>query len=131
LAYIANEIKQLVDNDIEVGIVIGGGMALYRIAGSIDLSSAAGNLVFNVIRQPVIQILQNAEEDAMRRLLQLSSEPEEHGYNVVTRKFENFIESGVIDPVKVTKSAVKNSFAMGMQIITADAAVVVKREKTE
>ncbi len=117
----------------EDGIIVGGGLALYRIATKMleprlrmeDVSEAT-NLVAKVILTPIKQILSNAEEDIDERLSKML---DGQGYNVVTRQFEDFFESGVIDPVKVTKSAVKNAFAMGMQILTAESAIVIKREE--
>ena len=51
------------------------------------------------------------------------------GYNVITRKREDFYASGIIDPVKVVKSALKNAVAMGTSIMTSGASIVTKRPK--
>lgn len=120
-----NAVKSAMDE----GIIIGGGMSLYDASIKIDLSTEAGNLVFNVIRTPLKQILTNAEEDVKKIFGECGLQPKTNGYNVITREWENFYESGIIDPVKVVKCALKNAFAMGTSIMTAEAGIIVIKDK--
>lgn len=122
-----------VKSAMEDGIIIGGGTALAMAATMLHESEDDGeaiNLVVSVILEPFKQILRNAdetEEDVM--LKKTVTLGDNLGYNVITRQWENFYESGIIDPVKAVKCALKNSFAMGTSIMTAEAGIIVKKEK--
>lgn len=126
-----NAVKSAMDE----GVIEGGGMALLRASEVLgaenkyedEIRNEANYLVYKVIRTPFEQILKNADEN-VEELLGYPRH-EELGYNVITRKWENFYESGIIDPVKVVKKALKNAFAMGTSIMTAEAGVIVKNEK--
>ena len=115
---------------IEDGIVEGGGMALLRIANDIKLRGAfskteAYEIMTEVMRAPARQIIKNADEDEEL----FKRKVDELGYNVLTRKWENLYELGIIDPVKVVKCALKNAIHMGTQILTAEAAIIYGEEK--
>lgn len=121
---------------MEDGIVEGGGMALIRAALTLNTKTSEGKLVCDVIQRPFTQIVQNAEEKEkkidhdIKEVLYQDREAEvKRGYNVITRKWEDLFESGIIDPAKVVKCSLKNAFAMGNQILTADASVIIKKEK--
>jgi len=119
-----NAVKSAMDE----GIIKGGGMALFEASEAMtDRSTEAKNLVYEVIRTPMMQILKNADEEYSQIIQQ--DYKEEYGYNVITRKLENFYESGIIDPVKAVKRALINSFAMGTSIMTAEAGIIVRNEK--
>jgi len=126
-----NAVKSAMDE----GVIKGGGMALFE-ASETEIGSGrdaegieaqAKNLVYEVIRTPLMQILKNADEE-YKDIIQMEYN-EGDGYNVITREWENFYESGIIDPVKVVKKALKNAFAMGTSIMTAEAGVIVKNDK--
>jgi chaperonin GroEL len=113
---------------MDEGIIEGGGIALYKISNTVYFTkSEAKKLIFNVLRKPFAQILENSDED-----FKTVSDGFKGGcgYNVVTRQWENFYETGIIDPVKAVKCALRNAFATGNQIMTAEASVIVKNEKT-
>ncbi len=122
-----NAVKSAMDE----GVIEGGGMALYNISQAIRESKMDGeavNLVTEVIETPMKQILENADEDV--EMIKKGFEKNVgKGYNVITRKYEDFYKSGIIDPVKVVKCALKNAFAMGMSIMTAEAGIIVKKDK--
>lgn len=111
-----------VKSAMEEGIIEGGGMALLRASEEVLDDSVAGQFVSAVIRQPFYQILANADEQFVPDL----EKHENEGYNVVTRRWENFYETGVIDPVKVVKRSLINAFATGTSITTARAGIIVK-----
>ena len=126
-----NAVKSAMDD----GVIKGGGMALFEASEEVigsgrdaeGIEAIAKNLVYEVIRTPLIQILKNADEE-YGKIIQMDYN-EGDGYNVITRKWENFYESGIIDPVKVVKKALKNAFSMGTSILTAEAGVIVKIDK--
>jgi chaperonin GroEL len=118
---------------LEEGIIPGGGLALYRIGEDMKNTdgtrSEAREIMIKVIQKPLKQILLNAEEDVDEIEKRIREQFKEIGYNVVTRKMENFFETGVIDPVKVTKLALSNAINMGNMIATADGGIVFTMEK--
>ena len=122
-----------VKSAMEEGIIEGGGIALYRAsalmakASTNPVQSEAFALVYKVIRKPFEQILLNADED-IEDVLGRDKSDGFSGYNVITRQWENFYESGIIDPVKAVKRALINAFAMGTSIMTAEAGIIVKKE---
>ena len=122
-----NAVKSAMDE----GVIIGGGMALLNAASTLPKSTEAEELVHNVIITPIKQILVNADEDVEEILKEAEAKERIEGYNVITRQWENFYESGIIDPVKVIKRSLKNAFAMGTSIMTAEAGVIVKQEKKQ
>lgn len=111
---------------LEDGIIEGGGMTLLRISKSIQAKTEAEKLVSDVLEIPFFRIMENSEEDVQEVL---KGYVEDKGYNVISRRWEDFYESGVIDPAKVLKSALRNAFAMGNQILTAEAGIIAKREE--
>lgn len=122
-----NAVKSAMDE----GVIMGGGMALFNASVMLgqDDEDESVNLVCNVIMEPFFQILKNADEDDESVIAQgIQRDKATDGYNVITRQWENFYESGIIDPVKVVKKALKNAFAMGTSIMTAEAGVIVKKE---
>jgi chaperonin GroEL (HSP60 family) len=105
-------------------------MVLFRAAKELRPSTPEQILVADVIRKPFYQILANAEEnlDILEARDPQSIAPlnETKGYNVITRQWEDLFESGIIDPAKVVKCAIRNAFAMGNQILTAQASIIDK-----
>jgi len=129
-----NAVKSAMDE----GIIEGGGMALMRASEILgaenkyedEIRNEANYLVYQVIRTPFEQILLNADEEVEEIKKKIEAViGGGMGYNVITRKMENFYESGIIDPVKAVKRALINAFAMGTSIMTAEAGVIVMKEK--
>jgi chaperonin GroEL len=112
---------------MDEGIIIGGGMSLKQIAMRMNNVNEAEFLIKSVIEAPFYQIIKNAEEDGEEVMLNSPTLDDNMGYNVITRQWENFYESGIIDPVKAVKCALKNAFAMGIQIMTAEASIITKK----
>jgi chaperonin GroEL len=124
-----------VKSAMEDGIIEGGGMALLRASEMIvpnepssEIVDEAIKLVYKVIRKPFEQILINADEDFEEVITDWDGKG---GYNVVTRNWENFYKSGIIDPAKVVKRALINAVSMGTSIMTAEASVIIKKEGTK
>lgn len=114
---------------VESGIVAGGGTALMRASevlasgSGISPDEMAGRaVVLNACRAVVRQIATNAGIDTDTLITQLMATPD-LGYNALTDQFENLIESGIIDPVKVVVEALKNASAVACSILTTGACV--------
>ena len=103
---------------LKEGIVPGGGVALLNASQKIAAKAVGEKILMEAIRAPFDTILENAG------LEQVSQRPEKGlGVDVVTGKSVNMIESGIIDPVLVTKSALKNAISVVSTIISADCVI--------
>ena len=103
---------------LQEGIVPGGGVALLNASQKITADAVGEEILLRAIRSPFDTILANAG------LEQVGPRPEKGlGVNVVTGQAVNMIESGIIDPVLVTKSALKNAVSVVSTIISADCVI--------
>ena len=102
---------------LQEGIVPGGGVALLNASQKIS-TSRAGKVLLNALSAPFNTILDNAglEQVAPRPIKGI-------GVDVVTSKEVNMVESGIIDPVLVTKSALKNAVSVALTIMSADCVI--------
>ena len=105
---------------IKEGIVPGGGIALLNAAQNITKPSLAENVLLQAIKQPFKTILNNAgiEEYDVEDL-----HVEGEGLDVVTGNMVNMIESGIIDPLLVTKSALRNAASVATTILSTDCVI--------
>ena len=103
---------------LQEGIVPGGGVALLNASQKITAKAVGEQILLDAIKAPFNTILANAG------LEQVAQRPQKGlGVNVVTGKSVNMIKSGIIDPVLVTKSALKNAVSVVTTIISADCVI--------
>jgi chaperonin GroEL len=111
------------------GILPGGGVALLRSSSSCkpkDLEDDAVtgyNIILRACRAPLTQIADNAGVDGgviCEKVLEGSGN---FGYNAATGKFEDMVKSGIIDPTKVTRSALQNAASVATLLLTSDALI--------
>ena len=102
---------------LKEGIVPGGGIALLNASQKISPDSVGEEILLEAIKSPYNTILDNAG------LVCNLEMKEGKGMDVVTGKFVNMVESGIIDPVLVTKSALKNAISVVSTIISADCVI--------
>ena len=121
---------------VEEGIVPGGGVALVRAADSlnhIDAENADQNIGISVLRKalytPLRQIAINAGYDGSVILSKVQEGKKDFGFNAQTEKFENFYETGVIDPAKVVRVALENAASVANMMITSSCLIYEKPEK--
>jgi chaperonin GroEL len=108
---------------LEEGVVPGAGMALSRAAASVPDS-----WVRPVLGCPAAQILLNASMDAGGILLKVTENADLwFGYNVVTEKFGDLREAGVLDPVKVVRSSLLNAASVAIQMLLTETVVTLDR----
>jgi chaperonin GroEL len=103
---------------LKEGIVPGGGIALLNAAQKIETADAGEEVLLKAIQSPFETILENAGIEFPDY-----NDIEGEGVDVVTGKAVNMIESGIIDPVLVTKSALKNAVSVVSTIISADCVI--------
>lgn len=116
---------------VEEGYVAGGGTALVDVMKSIqgnvkgDSQDAQTgvNIVMKALGAPVRQIAENAGKDGAVILDHLEHEDPEIGYNAATDKWENMVKAGIIDPTKVTRSALQNAASIAALLLTTEAVV--------
>ncbi len=118
---------------VEEGIVPGGGVALVRAIPSVDdlIKTLEGDekigaqIVRRALEEPLRQIVANAgEEGAVVVAKVLESKDPHYGYNALTNKFEDLVKAGVIDPTKVTRTALQNAASIAALLLTTEAMVV-------
>lgn len=119
---------------VEEGIVAGGGVALVNViekVAQLDLSGdeATGrNLVQHALEEPVRQIAYNAGYEGSVIIDKLKNSPEGTGFNAANGEWVDMISEGIIDPVKVTRSALQNAASVASLILTTEAVVANKPE---
>ena len=115
---------------VEEGIVPGGGVALMRCADAIDAlklegdEKIGGNIVRRALEEPLRQIVGNAGEEGAIVVGRIRDNKEHNfGYNAQTDKFEDLVKAGVIDPTKVTRTALQNAGSIAALMLTTEALV--------
>ncbi|OUM94616.1 MAG: chaperonin GroL [Thermobacillus sp. ZCTH02-B1] len=121
---------------VEEGIVSGGGTALINILpavaalkGENDDEQTGINIVLRALEEPVRTIAQNAGKEGSVIVERLKKEPVGIGYNAATDEFVNMFEAGIVDPAKVTRSALQNAASVAAMFLTTEAVVADKPEK--
>ena len=118
---------------LEEGIVPGGGMALLHARNGIsELSSIGGKIVYNACAEPFKKILSNAGyelEDIYNALSGATGGDYWFGFNLLGEDFCDMREIGVIDPAKVTRTAIENAASVAGTILLTEAVVVDKPEE--
>lgn len=125
---------------VEEGIIIGGGAALIHAIHSLEklLESVAGDeksgvkIVMKALEVPLIHIARNAGLEGAILVGKLRDLKErEIGFDVLTEKFVDMFESGIIDPLKVTRCALQNAASVGAMLLTTEATItdMVEDEK--
>ena len=117
---------------VEEGIVPGGGVALLRAAASVkpgDVPHDVGigyNIVLRACRSPITLIAANSGKDGSIVCEKASEAKGNVGYNAATDVYEDLVKAGVIDPTKVTRTALQNASSVATLLLTSDALVAEK-----
>jgi chaperonin GroEL len=120
---------------IEEGIIPGGGSALVQIAGELGDLGKTGDeaigvrVVRTALSAPCYWIAANAGTEGSVVVAKTADLPRGQGFNAATREYGDLVAQGVIDPVKVTRSAVQNAGSIAGMLLTTEATVVEKPEK--
>ena len=115
---------------VEEGIVPGGGVALMRCGGAIDKLKLEGDeqtgalIVRRALEEPLRQIVGNSGEEGAIVVGKIRESKEaSFGYNAQTGDFEDLVKAGVIDPTKVTRTALQNAGSIAALMLTTEALV--------
>lgn len=119
---------------VEEGIVAGGGTALANVIPAVATLELAGdeatgrNIVLRALEEPVRQIAHNAGFEGSIVIDRLKNAELGIGFNAATGEWVNMIDQGIIDPVKVSRSALQNAASVASLILTTEAVVANKPE---
>jgi chaperonin GroEL len=123
---------------VEEGIVPGGGVALLRAASALDNLKIEGDekIGYDIIRraceEPVRQISGNAGFEGAIVIEKIRANKDPHyGFNAATAVYEDLVKSGVIDPTKVTRSALQNASSISALMLTTEAMICEIPEKKQ
>jgi chaperonin GroEL len=109
------------------GVVPGGGVALLRI--KTDEQTAGGMILSRAFEQPFRQILVNADEDPDKYISEVRDGDKMNGFNAYTGKIESMWESGILDPVKVTRTALSKAASVATMLLTTGHCIVKEQEQ--
>jgi chaperonin GroEL len=120
----------------EEGIVPGGGVALIRAQRALkglklEADEQIGvDIIRRAVEEPIRMIVQNAGGEGSIVVEKVrSSKDDAFGYNALTDTYENLVQAGVIDPTKVTRTALQNAASIAGLLLTTEALIVEKKEK--
>jgi len=114
---------------VEEGIVAGGGVALVRCQDALDKASFEGDedtgrkIILRAIEEPLRQIAQNAGFEGAVVVNKVREGKDNYGFNALTGEYEDMLEAGVIDPTKVTRSALENAASVSSVVVMSDAVI--------
>ncbi|MDR2377491.1 MAG: chaperonin GroEL [Puniceicoccales bacterium] len=121
---------------VEEGILPGGGAALIHVIPTLDALKLSGDeaigvaIVRRAIKAPLYQLCENAGAEGALVIDQVLKGDSHYGYNVVSEKCENLLSSGVVDPTKVTRTALQNAASVASLLLTTECIVAeVPEEK--
>lgn len=119
---------------VEEGIVSGGGTAFVNVLSAVEALELSGdeatgrNIVLRALEEPVRQIVLNAGFEGSIVIDRLKNSEAGTGFNAATGEWVNMIDAGIIDPVKVTRSALQNAASVASLILTTEAVVANQPE---
>ena len=120
---------------VEEGIVPGGGIAVLqarKVISGIQLNTnekVGADILFRALEKPLRMIVENAGVDAGWVVREVENRGDGIGYDVMAMEFVNMVESGIIDPAKVTRSAIQNAISVAGMVLTTEALITDVPEK--
>ena len=121
---------------VEEGIVAGGGVALLRCQTNLEKMESLGgdmqlgvNIVRRALEEPLRQLANNAGVEGSVVVQRVREMKGPEGYNVLTDSYEDLFKSGIIDPTKVTRTALQNAASIAGLLLTTEALITEKPEK--
>ncbi|MGE5582964.1 MAG: chaperonin GroEL [Bacillota bacterium] len=120
---------------VEEGVVPGGGVTLLQIAPALDKIKETGDIATGIsivrkaLAEPLKQIASNAGVEGSVIVEKVSAMPAGQGYNALTGEFVDMVKEGIIDPAKVTRSALQNAASIAAMLLTTECLVAEIPEK--
>ncbi len=122
---------------VEEGIVPGGGVALIRALSALEKVSVEGdemigvNILRRSLEEPVRQIAFNAGQEGSVVVEEVKKRSGNEGFNAATNEYEDLVAAGIVDPTKVTRSALQNAASAAAMLLTTEAVVTDIPEKND
>ncbi|HOL36141.1 MAG TPA: TCP-1/cpn60 chaperonin family protein, partial [bacterium] len=124
---------------VQEGIIPGGGVALLRCQSEIEKveyvdedEKTGGRIVYKALEAPLRQIAENSGLDGAVVVDKVrSADKESFGFNAETDQFEDLVKAGIIDPTKVTRTALENAVSVAALLLTTETLITEKPEKKE
>jgi chaperonin GroEL len=123
---------------LEEGIVAGGGVALVRAAATLEKIKLEGDekigidILRRALEEPLRMIAQNAAMEGSVVVEEVKKNKGNYGFNAQTMQYEDLMQAGVVDPTKVTRSALENAVSGATMLLTTEAVVVeLPKEKDD
>ena len=122
---------------VEEGIVAGGGATLVSLIPVLDNLGLEGdekvgaNIVRRALEEPLRQIAHNAGLEGSVVVQKVKTLPAGHGLNALTEEYVDLVAAGIVDPVKVTRSALQNASSIAGMILSTNSLIVEKKEKSK
>lgn len=119
---------------VEEGIIPGGGVTLVKIAEELKDVKLQGEIGigFEILKEvlytPLKQIAENCGIDGSEVIEKMATLPEGYGFDAASETYVNMIETGIIDPAKVTRSAIQNAASVAALILTTEVLIITKKE---
>ncbi len=120
---------------IEEGIIPGGGSALVAAISALDSVKLSGdeatgvNILRRALEEPLRQIAFNAGRDGAVVVNAVRNSPRGYGFNALTGEYVDMVAAGIIDPVKVTRSALQNAVSIGAMVLSTDTLITDSPEE--
>jgi len=121
---------------VEEGIVPGGGVTYVNVLPAVeeikleDRDEQMGvNIVKRALEEPLRQIANNAGWEGSVVVEKIKNSEKGIGFNALTEAYEDMVKAGIVDPVKVTRSALENAASIGSMILTTETLIVEKKEE--
>ena len=120
---------------VEEGVVAGGGVVFLRAQAALDQTEAAGdeavgvNIIRRALEEPLRMISSNAGTEGAIVVRKVADESGAFGFNARTEKYEDLVEAGVVDPAKVSRTALENGASIASLLLTTEALIAELPEK--
>ena len=120
---------------VEEGLVSGGGTAFVNVIPAVESVEATGdeatgvNIVKRALEEPVRQIAQNAGLEGSVIVERLKKEDKGIGFNAATSEWVNMVDAGIVDPTKVSRSALQNAASVSAMFLTTESVIADKPEE--
>jgi chaperonin GroEL len=122
---------------VEEGVVPGGGVTLIRAESAVDELDLEGDeatgaqIVREALQEPARRIAANAGHEGSVIVAHIREETDARGFDALTGEWTDMVKAGIVDPTKVTRSAVQNAASIAALVLTTESAVVEKPEEEE
>jgi chaperonin GroEL len=122
---------------VEEGIVAGGGVTLIRAESALDKVELDGDeatgatIVREALAEPARRIAQNAGFEGSVIVSHIREESDTRGFDATSGEWTDMMKAGIVDPAKVTRSALQNAASIAALVLTTESAVVEKPEEEE